>query len=382
MQGSRHIILAAGGTGGHMVPAHALSLVLMRQGFEVSLLTDTRGQSYSGLFAGVPKHVLPVAQIKPGKPTTWLSGLRTLWQSRQAARQLFKSYTPALVLGFGGYPCVPALWAALGLGIPTALHEQNAVLGRVNRYFASKVALLATSYPQTRLLPKAARAKTVYTGNPVRAEIEALRAEPFPDFNQEGAFRVLVVGGSQGASILSDVVPSALALLPAHVRARLQVTQQCRPDDIAMVRQIYAEQGIAASLATYIEDMATELAWAHLVIARAGASTLAELTSVGRPAILVPLPTATDNHQTHNARHMVEAGGARMIAQHAFTPAELARQIQKIALGPGSLINAAKRARQSGVPRAAERLAQEINRVLGWPVDTPRAAPPLQRSLP
>ena len=247
--------------------------------------------------------------------------------------------------------------------MPTLVHEQNAVLGRVNRLVASRVDAIATSYPEVQRLPAKARHKTDFVGNPVRDEVVAIREQPFPALDGDGVFRLLVTGGSQGATILGSVVPDGLSLLPEHFRRRLQVTQQCRAEDIERVRERYAALGIPAELATYMEDLPARLAWAHLVIARAGASTIAELTAAGRPAILIPLPSATDDHQTANAREMAKAGGARMIAQSKFTPVELAKQMQKLALDPEALANAAARARALGKPDAARALADLVERV-------------------
>jgi UDP-N-acetylglucosamine--N-acetylmuramyl-(pentapeptide) pyrophosphoryl-undecaprenol N-acetylglucosamine transferase len=201
-----------------------------------------------------------------------------------------------------------------------------------------------------------------------------LRDQPFPPLDDDGVFRVLVTGGSQGATILSGVVPDGLALLPEHFRRRLQVTQQCRAEDIEQVRAKYAQLGIAADLATYLPDLPDRLAWSHLVIARAGASTIAELTAAGRPAILVPLPSATDDHQTANAREMAKAGGARMIAQSKFNPIELAKQMQKLGLDPAALAKAADRAKEVGRPDAAKDLADLVERVGGASPANPLAA--------
>jgi UDP-N-acetylglucosamine--N-acetylmuramyl-(pentapeptide) pyrophosphoryl-undecaprenol N-acetylglucosamine transferase len=275
---------------------------------------------------------------------------------------MYETFRPSAVIGFGGYPALPALLAANKLRVPTLIHEQNAVLGRVNRFVSGRVDAIATAYPQVeRLAPKHA-SKTHLVGNPVRREVLALRDQPFPPLSEDGIFRLLVVGGSQGASILSQVVPDGLALLPEHFRRRLQVTQQCRPDDIEVVRAKYAAHGIPADLATYLPDLPERLAWSHLVIARAGASTIAELTAAGRPAILIPLPSATDDHQTANAREMAKAGGARMIAQRQFTPIELAKQMQKLGLEPQALGKAAERARAVGRPDAASDLADLVER--------------------
>jgi UDP-N-acetylglucosamine--N-acetylmuramyl-(pentapeptide) pyrophosphoryl-undecaprenol N-acetylglucosamine transferase len=264
------------------------------------------------------------------------------------------------VVGFGGYPAFPALLAARADKIPTLIHEQNAVLGRVNRLVASRVEAIATAYPDVGRLPGNAREKVHLVGNPVREEILALREQPYPALGEDGIFRLLVTGGSQGAAILSEVVPEGLALLPEHFRRRLQVTQQCRAEDIEQVKERYAQIGIPADLATYLPDLPDRLAWSHLVIARAGASTIAELTAAGRPAILIPLPGATDDHQTANAREMARAGGARAIPQGRFSPIELAKQMQKLGLDPGSLANAAARAQAIGRPNAARDLADLV----------------------
>jgi UDP-N-acetylglucosamine--N-acetylmuramyl-(pentapeptide) pyrophosphoryl-undecaprenol N-acetylglucosamine transferase len=257
---------------------------------------------------------------------------------------------------------LPALLAARADKVPTLIHEQNAVLGRVNRLMAGKVDAVATAYDDVQRLPAKARPRVHLVGNPVRDEVLALRDLPFPELGEDGIFRLLVTGGSQGATILSEVVPEGLAMLPEHFRRRLQVTQQCRPEDIDKVRARYAELAIPADLATYLPDMPDRLSWAHLVVARAGASTIAELTAAGRPAILVPLPTATDDHQTFNAREMAKAGGARAIPQSRFAPVEFAKQMQKLALDPAALANAAARARRLGRPNAARDLADLVER--------------------
>lgn len=368
-----HIVLAAGGTGGHMVPAHALALELRARGYEVSLITDDRGTGYPGLFGGVARHVIPSASLSLRKPLSWWSGYRTLMDGRGRAERLLEQYKPAVVVGFGGYPSLPAVWAATRRGIPALIHEQNAVLGRTNRWLAKRVEAIALSTRDTARIPAAARDKAVLTGNPVRQDIIALRAEPYSDLTEDSIFRVLVLGGSQGAKILSDVVPSALSMLPTNLKRRLQVTQQCRSDDIASVRQLYAQEAIAADLFTYIEDMASEMRFAHLVIARAGASTVAELACAGRPAIFVPLPIATDDHQFYNTREMVKAGGARVIRQAEFSASELAKQIQKMALTPLALANAASCAAKVGTPDAASKLADQVERLAG---NNPKATTP------
>jgi len=358
----RHFLLAAGGTGGHMIPAHALAEELMRRGHVVALVTDARGAKIPGLFAGVDVHVLPAGRLGGGI-IGWAKAAKGIWQGRKAAKALIREFEPAAVVGFGGYPALPTLLAALSLKLPTALHEQNAVLGRVNRLLARWVDALATAYHQVDRVP--AKIEPVVVGNPVRAEVLALRDQPYPPLTEDGIFRLLVTGGSQGASILSTVVPDALGLLPIVLRQRLQVTQQCRPEDIEPVRARYAELDIPADCATYLGDLPERLGWSHLFVGRSGASTIAELTAAGRPAILVPLPSAMDDHQTANAREMAATGGAASIPQSAFTPQRLAKQMQKMALEPGALENAAKRAKDAGYPHATRDLTDLVIRLAG-----------------
>ncbi|ONF97256.1 undecaprenyldiphospho-muramoylpentapeptide beta-N-acetylglucosaminyltransferase [Sphingomonas jeddahensis] len=376
MSRPRHFVLAAGGTGGHMVPAAALAEELMRRGHRVALVSDARGVRFPGLFEGVQTHVLPAGRLSGG-PLGWIKAAREMWRGRAMARELYKTFKPAAVIGFGGYPAFPALAAAFADKIPTAVHEQNAVLGRVNRLVAGRVDAIATSYAKTERLKPAYEPKAHHVGNPVRDAVIALRARPYPLLEEDGIFRVLVTGGSQGASVLSKVVPDGLAMLPVAFRRRLQVTHQARIEDIDAARAKYAELDIAATLATYLPDLPEELAWAHLVIARAGASTISELTAAGRPAILVPLPSATDDHQTANAREITTAGGARTIPQSAFTPGELAKQMQKLGLDPAALENAAARAKACGKPNAASDLADLVESL-----DAPCATLPVGSTRP
>lgn len=367
MSVSRHFVLAAGGTGGHMMPAHALAAELVARGHRVALVTDERGARIPGLFDDVQVHILPAGRIT-GNPLSWPGGLRAIWSGRKMALRLYDAFEPAAVMGFGGYPAFPALSAAHAVGIPTAVHEQNAVLGRVNRLVANRVKAIATAYPDVQRIAAKNLGKTHLVGNPVREEVLALRDRPYPLLDSEGVFRVLVTGGSQGANILSEVVPDGLAMLPEALRRRLQVTQQCRAEDIDAVRARYQRLGIPADLATYMTDIPERLAWTHLVIGRAGASTIAELTAAGRPAILIPLPSATDDHQSANVREMVAAGGARSIRQDRFTPVELAKQMQKLGLDPQGLTNAARAARGCGRPNATRDLADLVEGLGRTPV--------------
>ncbi len=364
---TRHYVLAAGGTGGHLIPAFALAVELERRGHHVALVTDTRGAKLPGKPDCLVAHVLPAGRI--GKnPLRWPKGFGAILEGKRMAERLFESFQPSCVVGFGGYPAFPTLWAATATGVPSVIHEQNAVLGRVNRLLAKRVDAIATSCKQVDRLKAKFALKTHLVGNPVRAEVLTLRSEPFPPFTDDGLLRVLVTGGSQGASVLAHVVPDALAMLPAALRSRLQVTQQCRPEDIEAVRARYAGHDIPAELGTYFENMAERLADTHLFIGRAGASTIAELTAVGRPAILVPLPIATDDHQAANTREICAAGGARMIRQDKFTAAELAKQILAIAQSPETLANAAHAAWNCGYPKAVQDLADLVESFGGAPL--------------
>ena len=356
---SRHYVLAAGGTGGHLLPAFALATELERRGHHVALITDTRGAQIPGKPDFLPAHVIPAGRF--GKnPLSWIKGIRAVLQGRRMALRLFDSFQPSAVVGFGGYPSLPTVLAAKSAGVPTVVHEQNAVLGRVNRLFTRHVDAIATAYPEVeRLDPKHSR-KVHLVGNPVRAGVLSLRDEPFPPLGEEGLLRVLVTGGSQGARVLSEVVPDGLSMLPPALRQRLQVTQQCRPEDLDAVRERYRNHTIPAELATYFEDMSARLGDAHLFIGRAGASTIAELTAVGRPAILIPLPIATDDHQAANARELAKAGGARVIRQERFNAKELAKQIKALADNPQGLGRAAHAAWNCGRPRAVEDLADLV----------------------
>jgi len=377
---TRHYVLAAGGTGGHLIPAFALATELERRGHRIALITDARGAAIPGKPAALAVHVLPAGRLEGRNPLGWLRAFLAIREGRRMARNLFGAFQPAAVIGFGGYPALPALLGAGDMRIASIIHEQNAVLGRVNRFLAARVNAIATAYARVDRLAAKFSPKVHCVGNPVRGDVLTLREQPFPPVSATSLLRVLVTGGSQGARVLSEVVPDGLALLPPALVARLRVTQQCRPEDIDAVRARYAEHGIPAELASYFEDMAARLADAHLFIGRAGASTIAELTAVGRPAILVPLGIATDDHQTANAREMVNAGGGRAIAQDKFTAAELAKQILALVQAPEILAEAAHAAWNCGYPRAAADLADLVESFGGAPlmdvirVDSPSEA--------
>ncbi len=352
------ILLAAGGTGGHMVPADALAGELRRRGRTVALVTDQRGTRFPGLFESVPVHVIPAAGGGGLNPLRWLGALRTILAGRRATGALIRQTSAAAVVGFGGYPALPALLAGRAARCVTLLHEQNAVLGRVNRLLARRVRAVALSFEETARVPAGAR--TVVTGNPVRRAVVAARDLPFSAPAPSAPFRLLVVGGSQGARILSQTVPAALAALPAADRARLAVTHQARPEDLSAADAAYRAAGIEARCLPYMEDLPNRMASSHLVISRAGASTLAELTAMGRPAILVPFAAATDDHQSANARAFAAAGAGRLFPEADFTPAALAGAVEGFLHSPESLVAAAAAARALGRPDAVNRLADLV----------------------
>ncbi|MBV8971407.1 MAG: UDP-N-acetylglucosamine--N-acetylmuramyl-(pentapeptide) pyrophosphoryl-undecaprenol N-acetylglucosamine transferase, partial [Sphingomonadaceae bacterium] len=353
---SRHYVIAAGGTGGHMVPASVVAGELRARGHRVTLMTDTRGLRFPGLFEGVESRVVESAVI--GSPLGWPRAAATIWRGRAAARAFLKAEKVVAVIGFGGYPSLPPLLAAVSLKRPAVLHEQNAVLGRVNRLLAGRATRIATSFkPTLRLAPRYV-AKTAFTGLPVRPEIAAIGSRSYPA--TVGTIELFVTGGSQGASILSRVVPAAIGQLPGELRTRLHVVQQCRPEDLAAVRTTYVEQGTAATCEPYFADFAARLATAHLVIGRSGASTMAELTAAGRPAILVPFAAATDDHQAANAAAFVAAGAGPMLRESAFTPDAVAREIVSLLTVPAALEKAARAARSIGHPAAGATLADLV----------------------
>lgn len=359
------IIIAAGGTGGHLFPAEALAAELVARGERIALMTDARSNSIghgafdSPAFASAERFVLSGEGLSGRGAIRAARGAVALAAGSWQARGLLRRLGAAAVVGFGGYPSVPPLLAALGMWgrrPVTILHEQNAILGRANRLLSRRADALALSYAATGRVPPGAVTSVV--GNPVRPALVALAGQPYP--GTEGALRLLVVGGSLGARIFADVVPAAVAALPEPLRARLVVAQQCRAEDLNRVRAAYAEAGVVAELSPFFPDIAGRLATAHLVVARAGAGTLAELACAGRPSILVPLPGAIDDHQAANARALEEAGAALVVPQREFTPAALAAQLRAQLDDPRALARAAASAARLARPDAARRLADLV----------------------
>ncbi len=354
------VVIAAGGTGGHFFPAEALAAEFAARGQPFVLMTDARsGALQSAVFAGRDYHVLHGAGIAGRGAVKAGRAMFAIGAGTLQARRLLRRINPSVIVGFGGYPCVPPILAARTVRHrpKILLQEQNAVLGRANRFLAGYADVLALGFAGTTRIPEGVA--TRITGNPVRPAIASLAVAAYvpPD---DGVLRLLVVGGSLGARVFSDTVPAALAALPNDLRARLRVVQQCRMEDIARVRIAYREAGIEADLAPFFTDMADKYASAHLVIGRAGASTCAELAAVGRPSILVPLPHAIDDHQSANARALADAGAAIVIPQPGFTAPSLAAVLQKDFADPAALSVRAAAARTCARPQAAAALADLV----------------------
>ena len=356
------VVIAAGGTGGHFFPAEALASELLSRGRRVALMTDARSAGLqSPAFVGLERFVISGAGVagrgalRAGQAALALAG------GAMQARQILARTNAAIVVGFGGYPSVaPVLATRLLRRRPAVvLHEQNAVLGRANRFLARHADRLALSFAATERVPNV---RTVVTGNPVRRVIEALATAPYVPPADE--IRLLVLGGSLGARVFSDIVPAALAALPDGLLSRVSVVQQCRTEDLERVRAVYDLAGIGAELSAFFPDVANRLAAAHLVIARAGASTVAELAVAGRPAILVPLPGAIDDHQSANARALAEARGASVIAQRDFSPEVLRERLAALLAEPDMLNHAAAAVRRVACPDAAARLADLVESLM------------------
>jgi UDP-N-acetylglucosamine--N-acetylmuramyl-(pentapeptide) pyrophosphoryl-undecaprenol N-acetylglucosamine transferase len=354
------VLLAAGGTGGHLFPAFALAQELNRRGLIVDLVTDRRGDRYGANFPARITYTVPSATIVSRSPSAALGTAWTLARGLTTALWWLGQLRPGVVVGFGGYPTLPPLLAASLRRIPTVVHEQNAVLGRANRLLARRVNTIAISFEATKGLKAAQVAKTRVTGNPVRDQVIKWGAHSYSVPAPDGPYHLLVFGGSQGARFFADAIPPALASLPAATRRSLLVVQQCRNEDLARSEEAYRASGICARLSAFFPNLPEEMARAHLVICRAGASTVAELAVIGRPAILVPLPHALDNDQLHNAIRLAESGGGWCIAQSDLAPQRLANEIERLLAEPRTLAAAAVAAKRLGRPDAVIRLADVV----------------------
>lgn len=349
-----------------MTPAQALGRDLLSRGFRVEVITDQRGTKFETMFSGMPMHVVPAGTLGKGIGGK-IKGLANLGLGGLKARSLIKKLKPALVVGFGGYPSMPGVYMAQRLRVPTVIHEQNAIIGKANAFLAPKATRIALSWPEVRGLDDNDRDKCMVTGNPVRPEIAALFTQPYPHIGHDGTLRIFIMGGSLGAKVFAEIVPQALAQLSPDYRARLHIVQQCREEQLDSARAAYAQARIKADLAPFFQDVAGELAKAHLVIGRSGASTVAEVTVAGRPAIFVPYPHHKDQQQKVNADAVADAGGAWVMTEDGFTAEALLARIETFLQNPSVLFRAAEKARSYSKPDAARKLGNLVTEMVsGW----------------
>jgi UDP-N-acetylglucosamine--N-acetylmuramyl-(pentapeptide) pyrophosphoryl-undecaprenol N-acetylglucosamine transferase len=356
------IVLAAGGTGGHIFPAQALAAELTKRGRKIVVMTDARGTQYPTYFPGAAIEIVPAAAFSDRSVVGLMKAPFEIFAGIVVSLTKLSRIKPAAVVGFGGYPSVPVMIAACLAHRPTAILAPDAVLGRANRLVADYVRVIAAGLPLKRFMPKE-MSKVVYTGNPVRPEVAALNGASYSTPTATGPLNLLVFGGSQGARALSEIVPAAVALLPAAMKSRLQIVQQCRKEDLEAVRALYNKEGVTAELAPFFGDLPARMAAAHLVIGRSGAGTVAELMVIGRPAILVPLPHALDDNQTPNADALADAGGGWRVAQKDLSPEKLAAMLESAFASPDDLAKRAAAAHTQARPDAAERLADIVDKL-------------------
>ena len=359
------ILLAAGGTGGHLFPAEALGTALMTRGLRVRLMTDARALRYSGLFSKDMIDVVPSETVRGRSPWALARTGAMLGAGTLKALALIRRMKPAAVVGFGGYPTLPPVFAAKLAGVPTIIHDSNAVLGRANRFLSTRVSAIATSLPGVLDRDAALAGKTTVTGTPMRPAVLAAATVAYAAPGLTDPFRLLVVGGSQGARIMADIVPGAIERLEPALWSRLILVQQVRDEDMARVRAVYDRLKISAELAPFFSDLPARLASSHLVVSRSGAGTVAELAAIGRPSVLVPLPGAIDQDQFANAGVLAAVDGAIRIPQAEFTSDRLAAEISALAAEPQRLATMAQAARSVGRLDAAERLADLVGKVAG-----------------
>ncbi len=355
---SRPIVLAAGGTGGHMFPAEALGKVLRKRGHALVWVTDERGAARTGFLSELETHTISARGIAGFGALGRLTGVISLGVGVFQARRILRDLNPAAVIGFGGYAAAPTMMAATHLKLPTAIHEQNAVIGKANRLFAKRVDHVCTSFEQTRLLPEGV--SPVLTGMPVRSAFGAARAKPYVAPKDDNPINLVVLGGSQGAAAFSHLIPCALKRLPEALRKRIAVDQQCRSELVDQTRHAFSNCGVQAHLQPFFEDVPGLIGAAQLLIARSGSSTVSEVSYTGRPAIYVPYPYAADDHQTDNAQALVKTGGGWCGQQDALTPDSLAVHLEQLLTDPKALTKAAEKAKAFAIPDAADRLADVV----------------------
>lgn len=367
-EGDQTIVLAAGGTGGHLFPAQALAEELQRRGHEIHLITDSRVRDYGSEFPASRIYDVPSATVTLRRAWKLPAQLWRLWRGYNISRTILLQLKPRAIVGFGGYPSFPPIAAAARLNLPTVIHEQNAVMGRANRAVARRASIIASSFPAIANLPAALKAKVELTGNPVRSQVLKYAGSAYDKPTAERTFRILVFGGSQGARFFSEIMPLAAVEFAGPMRRKLKITQQCRQEDIAQVKAKYQELGIEHEVEAFFTDLPKRMAGAQLVICRSGASTIAELTVIGRPAILVPLPHAVDNDQQRNAESFTSAGGGWLLPQAELTAETLAAILTHLRYHEADLANAAKAALEQGRPDAAGRLADVVERLASQPI--------------
>lgn len=370
----RPVLLAAGGTGGHLFPAEALAGVLEMLGVPTALMTDERVENLPTRFPADEVYTVPAATPSGGNIADKIGAVLTLGRGVLSARSIIAKIRPRAIVGFGGYPTVPPLLAASWLKVPIVIHEQNAVLGRANRFLAGRAKRIATGFHDVIGVSDADRKKLLFVGNPVRLAVLAAARKPIPPVLKGGRLRLLVFGGSQGARVMSDILPSAIERLPGESIKRITIVQQAREEDLLRVRAFYAKMNIEADVQPFFPDLPTRMAEAHLVIARSGASTVAELAAIGRPSILVPLPGSLDQDQAMNAKMLGDIGAASVIPQQDFTPERLATELLARLADPEVLTRAAEAAKSAGKVDSAQRLAALVVQVAKLPIKVPQPA--------
>ncbi len=360
------IALATGGTGGHVFPAEALARELETRGYRLALITDRRGDAFGDTLDRIERHTISAAAVSGRGLFGRISAGLTLALGYVQASRLLHRLNPLAVVGFGGYPSVPTMMAASrNKRIRTAIHEQNAVLGRANRLLAPRMDRIATSFAETSAMRPIDREKAVWTGNPVRPDITLAGQTRYSPPDQDAAFNLLVVGGSQGAQIFGEVIPAAIGLLPIHQQQRLNIVQQARDTQVQSVKDHYDRIGVVAEVNRFFGDMPNRLSKAHLVISRAGASTIAELTTMGTPSVLIPYRYAIDDHQTENAARICDSAGAWMMPEADMTAEILAERLSGLMDQPHTLAAAADAARRVGTPEATHKLADAVEEMAG-----------------
>ena len=358
---SRLAVVAAGGTGGHMFPAQALAEVLTARGWRIALATDERGAQYAANFPSERRIPLSAATYRTGDVIGMARAAFHIWNGVRQAKAAFARTRPAVVIGFGGYPSLPALIAAQQMKIPTVIHEQNAVLGRVNRFMAPRVRCVACAFPTLEKAKPEVKARAAVVGNPVRPEIRALANQHYTSPTEK--IHILITGGSQGARLLSDLMPVAIAALPEAIRLRLKVQQQTRAESMEEARRVYADALVDAEVAPFFRDMAGRLGAAHLVVGRAGASTVSEIAVAGKPSVLIPLKIAMDDHQRFNAKLLTDVGAAEVAAEDVLTADVMTKALATLLGHPDRLVRMAAAARSVAKPRAAEALADLVEQI-------------------